>query len=278
MTLASEAEARAALGLMTSITDEERTILNMLLPRAEASICDHIGYDPVQREDTEFYPRSDAAGGYGGVGRGVWDVDSSHRSAQLYPVGGPATMFPTLQLERLPIRAITDVWVDYEGRYGSGDDAFNSGTKLTEGSDYWAEYDRPQYAPTGCIFRRTAWPIEPGTVKVTYRAGYSPDELAGRARATATAADGTITVARVNASALKAACLANLTAAMQKWAALKKSATGWKPGGLSSEKLGDYSYTVGGAAAENIASLRVEMTGTAIDLCEPFIHYGAMRL
>ena len=115
-------------------------------------------------------------------------------------------------------------------------------------------------------------------MQVTYRAGYSPDELAGRASATATAADGTITTARVNASPIKRAVLITLTAAMQKWAALKKGATGWKPGGLSSEKLGDYSYTVGGNSAATIAGLAVELPGAAVDLCEPYVHYGQLRL
>ena len=118
-TIASEAEARTALGLMTAITDEERAILNLLLPAAEQRVLDHIGYDPVQRLATEYYPRADPSGGIGQVG-GVWDVDSNHRTAQLYGTRGSAPLYPTLQLQRLPVREVTDLRIDYAGKYGQG--------------------------------------------------------------------------------------------------------------------------------------------------------------
>lgn len=276
-TIASEAEARVALGLMSTITDEERAILNLLLPAAEDAVIGHLGYDPVQRVATEYYPRQDPGGGYI-TGGSLWDVDAGHRVAQMYQAGGTATLYPTLQLERLPLRSITDLWIDYDGKHGQASGAFPESSKKVQGQDYWGEFDQANYGPTGCIFSASAWPREPGTVKVTYRAGYSPDELAGRASSTSTESDGTINTARVNASAIKRACLMTLTTAMQKWAAQKKQETGWVPGGLSSEKLGDYSYSVGGASAATIAGMVVEIPAPAAELLEPFRHWGQMRL
>jgi len=276
-TIASEAEARVHLGLMTSITDQERAMLNLILPEAEGAVISHLGYDPVQRIETEYYPRQDPSGGIGVVGS-AWDVDSNHRRAELYGVRGRSPIFPSLQLERLPVRAVTDLRIDYDGRFGQQDGSFGTASQKTAGSDYWVEFDKPSFCPTGCLFANFQWPMEPGTVRVTYRAGYSPDELAGRASATATASDGTITTARVNASPIKRAVLLTVTTAMQKWAALKKGTSGWKPGGLSSEKLGDYSYTVGGTSAQTVAGLKVELSGTAIEILEPFKHWGQMRL
>ena len=276
-TIASEAEARAELGLMSSITDEERAVLNLFLPQAEAAVINHIGYDPVQRSATEFYPRADPSGGIGVVGS-AWDVDSNHRRAELYGVRGRAPIFPSLQLERIPIRAVTDLRIDYDGRFGQQSGSFGNATVKIPGTDYWVEFDQDSYSPTGCLFANFQWPMEPGTVRVTYRAGYSPQELAGRATSSGSDSEGRITTARVNASGIKRAVLLTVTTAMQKWAALKKSTTGWKPGGLSSEKLGDYSYTVGGSSAQTIAGLKVELSGTALEILEPFVHYGRMRL
>lgn len=277
-TIASEAEARAVLGLLSSITDDERAMLNLILPQAEGAVIDHIGYDPIQRLGTEYYPRADPSGGIGIVGA-AWDVSSNHRRAELYGIRGRAPMFPTLQLERLPVREVTDLRIDYDGRFGQQTDSFDNSSRKELGGDFWLEQDRPNYCPTGCLFANFQWPMEPGTVRVIYRAGYSPDELAGRATSDATASDGTITTARVNASPIKRAVLLTVTTAMQKWAALKKSSrTGWKPGGLSSEKIGDYSYTVGGSSAQTIGGLKVELPGTAIEILEPFVHWGQMRL
>lgn len=277
MTIASEAEARVVLGLMGTITDAERAMLNLLLPAAEGRVIEHLGYDPEQREATEYYPRQDPAGGYTS-GTVAWDVDAGHRRAEMYVQGGGGTLYPSLQLQRLPIRSVTNVWIDYDAKHGSAPGAFPTSSRKTQGQDYWVEFDAPGYGPTGCLFSSSAWPREPGTVKVAYRAGYSPLELNGRASSSGTDSDGNISTAGVNASPIKRAVLITLTAGMQKWAALSKSSTGWKPGGLSSERLGDYSYTVGGNAAETIASLTVELPGTAIDLLEPFRHYGLMRL
>lgn len=275
-TIASEAEARASLGLMSTITDEERAMLNLFLPEAEGAVIGHLGYDPVQRSAVEYYPRADPSGGIGVVGS-AWDVDSNHRRAELYGVRGRAPIFPTLQLERLPVRDVTDLRIDYDGRFGQQTGSFGNASQKTKGTDFWMETDQPNYCPTGCLFANSQWPMEPGTVRVTYLAGYSPDELQGRATTTKTE-DGIITTARVNASPIKRAVLLTVSTAMQKWASLKKSKTGWKPGGLSSEKLGDYSYTVGGTSAQTIAGLKVELPGTAIEILEPFVHWGRMRL
>lgn len=276
-TIASEAEARASLGLMSSITDEERAMLNLLLPQAEGAVISHLGYDPVQRSATEYYPRHDPSGGIGIVGS-AWDVSSNHRRAELYGVRGRAPIFPSLQLQRLPVRAVTDLRIDYDARFGQQDGAFAEASRKTAGTDYWIEFDGTNYSPTGCLFANFQWPMEPGTVRVTYRAGYSPDELAGRATADAVASDGTVTTARVNAGPIKRAVLMTVIAAMQKWAAQKKTTKGFRPGVVTSEKLGDYSYTLEGTSAKMLAGLTVDLPGAAVQILEPFVHWGQMRL
>lgn len=274
-TLCTEAEARVALGLISTITDEERAVINLLLPAAEAAIAGEIGYDPVQIELTEYYPRQTPAGGYlrGGV---AWDVDSQHRRALMYRTGGGVPRYPTLQLARLPLRKITRVRVDYEGRHGETSESFGADSEWVQGEDFWGEYDRPNYSPTGCVFGNRVWPEQPGSIEIVYRAGYSPSELQGRATADEVASDGTITTAGINASALKRACLLTLSASVHKWSSLRKTASGFVPA-MSSERLGDYSYTLG-RGGELASGLIVEIPAPAVQLCEPFKHWGLMRL
>jgi len=276
--ICTEAEARAVLGLLSSITDEERAVLTLLLPAVQNRIVKHIGYDPEQRSATEYYPRADPAGGYTRVDVG-WGVDSSHRRAEMYYRGGGAPQYPTLQLARLPVREITDLRIDYDGKFGRGTNSFATASQKTRGTDYWEEFDESNVCMSGCVFGSSAWPTEPGTVRVTYRAGYSPDELAGRAETDATAADGTITTARLDGSGIKRAFLVQITKAMQTWANLKKSArVGYVPGAKQSETLGSYSYSLGGSGGADIAGLTVALCGEAIDELEPYVHWGQMRL
>lgn len=274
--LINEAEIRVMLGLTSSITDDERAVLNLIAPAAEARVIDHLGYNPEQALATEYYPRSDAAGGIASGGYG-WDVTSTHRRAEMYATGSAGPLYPSLQLERLPVRQVVDVRVDYSARFGTAPNAFPNDSVWAAGSDYWAEWDEASLCRSGCLFAAGTWPTEPGTVRVQYRAGYSPEELTGRATASGTAADGTITTARVNASAIKRAALITAVKAVQSWAALRKSATrGFTPGAIQSENLGDYSYSL--AASSAMAGLVTALPAEAAELLEPFVHWGQMRL
>jgi len=276
--ICNEAELRVMLGLTSTISDDERAAINLILPGAESRIVEHLGYDPTQGVRTEYYPRNDPAGGEA-ISGGLWDVDASHRRAQLYAAGGAGPLYPTLQLQHIPVRAVVDLRVDYSARFGTATGAFASSSAWTSGTDYWPEWEQSSYCPSGCLFAAGTWPTEPGTVRVQYRAGYSSDELAGRATASGTGSDGTITTAGVNASAIKRAALITAVKAIQTWAALRKRSTvGFLPGAIQSERLGDYSYTLGASATGSIAGLVVALPAEAIDLLEPFVHWGRMRL
>lgn len=275
--IASEAEIRVFLGVSDSATDEERAVLTMVHPRAEARVREHIGYDPEQSVRTEYYPRHQPAGGLGiRETSGVWDVNAAHTFGRFEPATSHINR--TLQLEGLPVRTITSVHVDYDGRHGKGSGAFGSGDLQTDGDDFWAEFDEDDVCRSGMLFASGAWTIVPGSVKVVYRSGYSQEELSGRAVASSVASDGTITTARLDGSGIKRAVILTAVKAFQTWAALKKrTAVGFVPGPFSGEKLGDYSYSLFGIA-ESIAGLIVELPGEARDALQAYRHYGIMRL
>lgn len=279
--IATEAEIRVMLGLASSITDEERAALALFHPEAEGKVVEFLGYDPEQSVREEIYPRHLHSGGTGRMS-GVWDVNSAHTHARFETTITSAA--ETLQLQGLPVREVVEVRVDSDARHGDGTDAFGSGTEWVSGEDYWVEWDQTQAAGigvsrSGMLFASGSWPLRPGSVRVRYRAGFSAEELRGRPSASNVAADGTVTTAGLNASPIKRAVILTVTKAMMTWSQLKKKASsGFTAGPLQSEKLGDYSYTLGGASGENLSGLVVALPAEAEDALEEFRHYGLMRL
>lgn len=272
--IANEAEIRVMLGLAETISEEERAAIALFHPEAEAKVIEHLQYDPEQQVRTEYYPRH-------GASRsevwGQWDVNESHTHARLEAIAGHASQ--ELQLQRLPIREIVAVNVDHNARHGSGSSAWGSGSAWVEGEDFWADWDEDKLSRSGILKANGIWPATAGTVRVQYRAGYSPAELAGRATASATAADGTITTQGINASGIKRAVILTVAKAMNTWGQMKKHGrAGFTGGVLQSEKMQDYSYALGGGSGVNLSGLVVELPSEAIDALEYYVNWGAMSL
>lgn len=260
-----------ALGLPDGATAAELALLTLLHPAAESAVAAHLGYNPAQDETTEFYPRLGITGDIA-VGS-YWDVDSRHSQARLRM--STATPLTTLQLARLPVRSVSHVYVDYDGRFGDKAGAFAAATEWTSGSDYWVQWDHAKLCRTG-LLRSNGWPIEPGTVKVVYRAGYSPTEFSGYATADATESDGTITCKSVNAASIKRAVMCLVGRAFNSAQAyMKKTGVGWSPGLFGSESLGAYSYSNPNVAS--FLTMAAEITGEVADMLEEFRHYGLLR-
>lgn len=270
----SEAELRAALGLQPTITDQQNMHVTLAMQLAHAAIRQHIRYDPEQKVGpAEFYPRIESNRDFGAGD--VWDVDRAMTKAIYEDRSGDRKY---LQLQRLPVRTVSSVYVDIAARFGQAAEDFADSTLIVQGVDYAIEYDQNRLCLTGHLVSLTAWPSTPGTVKVTYRAGYSPLEFMGPQDADSTDADGNITTQGVDASPLKAATL--LTAMAQYHTLL-----GWSQNSLgiiaagpkSSETLGSYSYSLAGAeAAAKAAGMQVMLTPQAAALAESFVNYGIM--
>lgn len=103
------------------------------------------------------------------------------------------TNAPRLALRHYPVTAITGVWLDHRGYFGTGEDAFSSLTQLVEGKDFVLDrgHGGTPISQTGILYRlHSVWPMiararapyrlarewgsDWGNIKVTYTAGYSP--------------------------------------------------------------------------------------------------------
>ena len=255
----TQAEIRLALGLTASITDVQRALIEMILPRVDNAIADVLHYDPQQASRTEFYPKQ--AGASGDV-ESVWD--SNGTSAYMRTLGGNAV----LQLTHLPVRSVTNVWVDYDGRFGQRAGSFVAANLWTLGEDYWLDLESASLCMTGHLLTSRAWPNEPGTIKVEYTAGYSKDELNGRAVA------GSPNASLIKHAALATAIKVFTTLVMRQ----KHSLIGFTPGLLSSESLGKYSYSLDGSSIQALAAMKVMVPSEALDSLEKFINMGVLVL
>lgn len=228
-------EIMVQLGISSPSASQEALASSMIVA-VEAQLAQILRYDPVLRTRTEYYTRSDFLRG---AGAGSWDLSGNYAIFTRDSIGYEGD----LQLKHLPIRSITQLRFNSDGRNGTRD--FTSEHDKTEGTDFWANYDMlddagDRICHDGIVRSYGLWSSNPGSIEITYRAGYSASEFAG----------GGI----IDASLLRQAVI--LEAARWTKSALLTAqviATGgtgttttttYTAGFIQSERLGDYSYTM----------------------------------
>jgi len=227
--IADISEILLQMGLAASVTETERAIAQEALRVATAAVKRFLRYDPVQATHTEFYPQNDFRRG----GRiAIWEVSDT----QAYTRELSEFVSNEIQVKHLPIRSITSLKVDYDGRAGTRAGSFGAGTAKVEGTDFWPNYDSEDSAGVkvckdGIIRSLGAWPDVAGSVKIVYVAGYSDAELHGQ--------DSVI-----DASAILEAVIDEAVRRVLKvYSRQKRRASGFA-GPFTSESLGSYSYSV----------------------------------
>lgn len=265
--IVTEAELKLVLGLSASITDEEAGVLSTVHREAEKAVKKFIGYDPVYKELTEFYPM-----GYMGVvdgDEGTWEVNAD-RSIATWAPGGAGL---NLMLRRLPVRSITSLKTDTDGRFGQREGSF-ADDAWTLGQDYYLELEMAAQegmaavCRSGILHAARSLPITPGSIKVTYYAGLTPKELAGNG--VCDLVDGTGIVSAVKKTAVKA---------MSTYFAFKKKGRpGFTAGALTGENMGDYSYSIDTGALEKAVGMITQIPVEAQIDCEEWRHLGLQAL
>lgn len=259
--IANEGQVWAALQV-TGATNKERAIVQQIHRYTESKIKNHLGYDPEQKTYTEFYPRRGEQPIAQQGQAGIWDVNRSHTHARFERV---TVGKDSLQLEHIPVRSIASLLVDEGGFFGDGDGAFPAGSAWTIGEDFYVEWDRDSYCRSGLLRARGSWPLESGSVKIVYTAGYSRSELEG------TASNG------IDASAILGAVVKTVVYQFAEWDAWKKNARSGVAGPLLSERAQDYSYTIS-QQVSSFLSMNWSLSAEATEDLEEYVHYGLMRV
>ena len=298
--IVAEGDLRSYLGLSGTITADERTQMMMAHRRAEGLVKRELGYNPQQGTHTEFYPRADAVGG---MGRREPDLIGGETG--LY--GGYSNRYSsaaTLQLQHVPLRQVVNLYIDHGAYFGQAnrtvfdgaleliidEDDVTTDTVQTLGVDFYADLERPSFGESGCLYHTSVWPSEPGSVMVTYVAGYSPSELLGDVDADAVEADlslGHISSVGVDASPISHAVVLTVAKILHTQQSLKKVANGFNSGfaggsTYQSEKLQDYAYSrpsdSSGAGTAQLVGVGVSLPTEAVEALESFRHFGLLRL
>lgn len=273
LSIASFQEILVALGLsdLTQLSTGNEALAKLVHGPAEGAVKDYIGYNPIQAVRTEFYPTRDELAGsmlHGHTEFGYATVSPLSHSTRA-EIGNWRTdglEAHKLLLRSIPIRSITSVHEDREGRSGQGSNKFPASTLLTPDEDYYIDLDENEHGRSGFLIRRgRSWPCDIRSVRVIYTAGYSPLEFMG--------------FGDVDASPIKHAVI--LTA-VRLFVQLKSHAGspsgGFGAGPVKQEKLGDYAYAMGLSADEGgLGSFTLnpgQLPDAAKEMLGPYIHFG----
>lgn len=253
------AEVLLELGLSSSATDEERAVTSTAILKAEGAVIQQLRYDPVQQERTEFYPREDFIHQ---TSFAIWDADSSVAFLQRESALG----VDELQLQHLPIRSVSSLKVDSDGRSGTRSGSFPIESAKTEGDDFWPNFDSVDSSGNsichdGILRSVGQWTINPGSIKVVYTAGYSDAEMHGQDSI-------------VNAGPIAEAVLRESVRRVNRMFSLMKKTTGFTPGVFTSEKLGDYSYSIDASSITQSLALGKALLDDTVQLLEDFVNWG----
>ena len=166
-------EAKAVIGRATTCTDRDNELINLLLPMAEANLEKYLNFVVVQKTFTEFYPHDEELSVYDDD-----DDDLVYVGDKVYVDRG-GVRGRLLNLNNVPVRSITSVNEDAEGFFGQVAGSFAASTLLTSGTDYYLALQESGISWSGALWRRAAnWPVQLGSIKVVYVAGFTAAELA----------------------------------------------------------------------------------------------------
>ncbi len=226
--IADISQALLRMGLASSVTDTERAVVTMALKSAAAAVRRHLQYDPTYGTRIEFYPQND----FRSLGReGIWEVTDTEAYLSIQSEAASNE----IQLQNIPIRSITSLKVDYDGRSGARAGSFGDESLKTEGTDYWPNYDMVDSSGNkvcrdGIIRAIGTWPDVAGSVKIEYVSGYTDAELQGQDT-------------KIDAFPILEAVLDEMARRVIKHYSTSKRRLAGFTGPLASESLGDYSYS-----------------------------------
>jgi len=256
------------LGLSSGPTEEQRALAQFSINAAEAAVARYLKYHPALAQRTEFYPNMEKSTS---SREGVWETND--QEAFIRQLSEAATS--ELQVSNIPIRASDelganpiDLRIDYDGRAGTRSGAFAVETKKVEGVDFWPNYnaiDANGYSVCmdGLVRSEGRWPTTAGAVKIVYMAGYTQDEFRGNG-------------GNIDAYPIYEAVVDESVRRVKKILTRAfRYGAGLGVGPLTSENLGDYSYSADTATLQKLVGTDADLLQETQIKLQEFVNWGA---
>lgn len=248
------------LGLSGSISETERAIVMQCIAKADAAVKRHLKYDPEYKTHTEYYPQSDDNAL---LGSGVWDVIGS----RVHFKEAQESSSRELQVRNIPVRSITSLHLDYDGRSGARSGSFPASSLRTIGQDYWPNWDLVDSSGNavcrdGILRSEGTWPDSPGSIKLVYVAGYTSSELRG--------GDPVLNATPIWESVIDEA----IRRVKKTYSRMKSQAAGLSAGPFTSESLGSYSYSVNSGVQTALIGISFDLLPETERKLSSFVNYG----
>lgn len=156
--------------------DDAELLLRMRL-FVESAARKFVRHGITQQSYTEFHRKTDIGprDDYG-VTTGVFELIGE----KVYTPSRYNHHGEYLQLDNGFVRSVASVYEDFNAEFGQGSGDFPESTLLTAATDYTIELDESGLSKSGRLIRiQRGWSTKPGTIKVTYTAGFAASELDG---------------------------------------------------------------------------------------------------
>lgn len=232
MTIIDPSEVLDDLGLENADPADIRRMSRSIMS-AQRAIEEYLGYLLERETHTEYYPIARQ--------RSARDsfVDVIGQRVLLGREGDSALIIanrPVINDDTLA------VYESFNGQSGQSTSAFPAASLLTKGSDYFLDViGNEDYSMSGILYRRAGtWSPEIGSIMVIYSAGFTAADLNGT---------GTFKRAAVIKDSLFEEAKRDFRQRRANAANLDRAAP------LSSESIGQYSYSAGGGNAKEIANV-----------------------
>ncbi len=238
---------RALLGV-----DADDPLVPFLRPMVERAVEQVVGWEIEQASHTRYYPKTEKGGESEPYFPGVFG-GQPQIGGQTYCIFLDHKFVRTTNLE---------VW-EKSGAYFGQAATFDADSKLTIGTHYVLDMDGSDaVSESGCLRRLSAyWPTTPGSVKVTYTAGFSSTELKGSA-------------STWDASDLRYATLMTLQQAYNQVMTHQRDADTGRRGLITAESIEGYSYQLDRGVAATLQGMQVEVPPAARRILDKYRRYS----
>lgn len=249
-TICSPGEVLAYLGKRSTATDDDRALVEMLMPLVDGTIKTFLGWNVIQTTYTHLLPDQDLfAVSYNDLGIPADVV--GNRISYVFP--GTSVQ---IQLPEIPVRQIIALNADYSSLGGQNAADFPANTLQVQGTDFYVDYDGAtptdqvpytnEICWTGHIRRWIGvWPSRQRSIRVQYVAGLTPDEL-----------DNKTPIPYRRVSDIKFAAIISAAAAFLEAKATQVNGIGAQ-GPITSERIGDAQFNYAEQAVAQMTGMQV---------------------